>query len=154
MQSCLRATGLEARATADIEHVLWEKFVSVVAYSGATCLTRSPIGVVFAHPESVAFLRRLVAENLSVAAAAGQGFAADRAEAILALFRSIPGSTKSSMLVDLEAGRPLEMPWLSGRMLAFARSFGLQTPATAAVVAALAPHVEGVGPRGFRQRRL
>ena len=116
--------------------------MTLVAFSGVTCLTRSPIGVIFAHPESVAFLRRLLAENLSVAAAAGQGFAADRAEAIVAFFRSLPGSTKSSMLVDLEAGRPLEMPWLSGRMLDLARSFGCETPATAAVVAALAPHVE------------
>ena len=145
VRACLVASGLEARATADIEHVLWEKFVTVVAFSGVTCLTRSPIGAVFAHPESVAFLRRLLAENLSVAAASGQGFAADRAEAIVALFRSLPGSTKSSMLVDLEAGRPLEMPWLSGRILVLARSFGRETPATAAVVAALVPHVEGAG---------
>jgi ketopantoate reductase len=47
------------------------------------------------------------------------------------------------MLVDLEVGRPLEMPWLSGRMLSLARSFGQRAPALAAVVAALAPHVEG-----------
>ena len=145
VQSCLRATGLEARATAGIEHVLWEKFVTLVAFSGATCLTRSPIGLVFAHPKSAVLLRRLVTENLSVAAAQGQVFAADRAEAILAFFRSLHASTKSSMLVDLEAGRPLELPWLAGRVLDLARSVGLETPATAAVVAALAPHVGGVG---------
>jgi hypothetical protein len=40
------------------------------------------------------------------------------------------------------------MPWLSGRMLALARSFGLLAPATAAVVAALAPHAEGRGSPG------
>lgn len=144
VQSCLRATGLEASTTANIDNVVWDKFVTLVAFSGATCLTRSTIGVIFAHEELVAFLRLLVAENLSVAAAAGRSFAADRAEAIVEFFRSLPDATKSSMLVDLEAGRPLEMPWLSGRMLALARCFGCQTPATSAVVAALTPHVEGV----------
>jgi 2-dehydropantoate 2-reductase len=119
--------------------------VTLVAFSGATCLTRSPIGVVFAHPASVDFLRSLVTENLNVAAAAGQNFSPEKAEAILAFFQTLHGSIKSSMLVDLEAGRQLEMPWLSGRMLALARSFGQQAPATAAVVAALAPHVEGHG---------
>ncbi|MFO1143120.1 MAG: 2-dehydropantoate 2-reductase [Amaricoccus sp.] len=143
VQACLRATGLEAKATEDIDRVLWEKFVTLVAFSGATCLTRSPIGTVFAHPEAVGLLRALVVENLSVAAAAGQDFGPDRGDALIAFYRTLHGSTKSSMLVDLEAGRPLEMPWLSGRMLDLARSFGQQAPATAAVVAALAPHVEG-----------
>ena len=54
---------------------------------------------------------------------------------------------KSSMLVDLEAGRPLELPWLSGRVLDLARAHGIDTPATRAVVAALAPHVNGSGAR-------
>ncbi len=145
VRACRAATGLEAKSTADVEHVLWEKFVTLVAFSGVTCLTRRPIGVVFEHPESVAFLRRLVAENLSVAAAAGHDFAADRAEFLLRFFQGLPGATRSSMLVDLEAGRPLEMPWLSGRVLELSRSFGREAPATAAVVAALAPHVDGAG---------
>lgn len=149
VRACLRATGLEAGATADIERVLWEKFVTLVAFSGATCLMRSPIGVIFGHPESVAVLQDLVAESLTVARASGQDFGVDRAEAILAFFRSMPGSTRSSMLVDLEAGRPLEMPWLSGRMLALARSYGQPAPATAAVVAALAPHADGHGEPAF-----
>ena len=143
VRACLEAIGLEAKATADIEHVLWEKFVTLVAFSGVTCLTRSPIGVVFAHQESARSFASLVVENLGVAAAAGQVFAADRNEAILEFCRSVPGVTKSSMLVDLAAGRALEMPWLSGRVLGLARSVGLETPATAAVVAALAHMLKG-----------
>jgi 2-dehydropantoate 2-reductase len=143
VDACRRAIGLDAKLTSEIDRVLWEKFVTLVAFSGVTCLTRSPIGKVFAHPSSVEFLRLLLAENLAVASAVGHDFGADRADAILAFFHTLAGSTKSSMLVDLEAGRPLEMPWLSARMLSLARSFGQQAPALAAVVAALAPHAEG-----------
>lgn len=117
--------------------------------SGVTYLTRSPIGEVFAHPPSVDFLRLLLAENLAVASAVGHDFGADRADAILAFFGTLPGSTKSSMLVDLEVGRPLEMPWLSGRMLSLARSFGQQAPTLTAVVAALAPARRGPRPGLF-----
>jgi 2-dehydropantoate 2-reductase len=114
-----------------------------VAFSGATCLARSPIGAVFETPETLAFLRRVVGENLAVAEGAGQGFAAGKAESIVALFRGLPHATKSSMLIDLEAGKPLEMPWLQGRMLEIGRAQGIETPAISAVVAALAPHAGG-----------
>ncbi len=141
--SCRRAIGLDASATDDIGQVLWAKFVTLVAFSGATCLTRSPAGVVLEHAELLGFLRRLVVENLAVAEGAGQVFAADRAESTVAFFRKLAYQTKSSMLLDLEAGRPLEMPWLQGRMVELGRGFGVDTPANAAVVAALAPHAAG-----------
>ena len=78
-----------------------------------------------------------------MAAAVGQGLPADAAEVAMAFFRALPTEAKSSMLVDLEAGRPLEMPWLAGRMSELARSHGVPAPANAAVVAALAPHAAG-----------
>ena len=114
-----------------------------MAFSGITCLSRGPIGAVFEHSESVAFLRRLLAENLAVAQAAGQSFAADKEDTAVAFFRELPSATKSSMLIDLEAGKPLEMPWLAGRVVELGRAFGIETSANAAVVAALAPHVDG-----------
>ena len=51
------------------------------------------------------------------------------------------------MLIDLEAGKPLEVGWLAGRIVELGRAHGIATPANAAVVAALAPHARGGGPR-------
>ena len=67
-------------------------------------------------------------------------------------FRGLPGGTKSSTLVDLEAGRPLETPGLSGRIVTLGREHGIDTPANAAVVAGLAPHAGGRGPVTGRSR--
>jgi ketopantoate reductase len=47
------------------------------------------------------------------------------------------------MLMDLEAGNPLELPWLSSRMCELGASHGIDMPANRAVVAALAPFVDG-----------
>jgi 2-dehydropantoate 2-reductase len=85
----------------------------------------------------------MLAENLTVARGAGQDFDPATLEGFVEFFRGRPPETKPSMLVDLEAGRPLEMPWLQGRVVELGRSFGIGTPANAAVVAALAPHVAG-----------
>ena len=40
--ACSRAPGLEASATDAIAPSIWEKFVTLAAFSGATCLTRRP----------------------------------------------------------------------------------------------------------------
>ena len=144
--SCRRAIGLDAAATDDIAHILWDKYVALVGFSGATCLTRAPIGVVFEHPESLAFLRGILSENLAVANAVGRSFPADQVDRIVTRFRSLAYATKSSMLIDLEAGKPLEAPWLQARMCALGRDHGVETPANAAVFAALAPYVGGRSP--------
>jgi 2-dehydropantoate 2-reductase len=141
--ACQRAIGLDASATDDIGQVIWSKFVMLVAISGTACLARSPVGIIVAHPETLEFLRHMLAENLTVARGAGQDFDPATLEGFVEFFRGRPPETKPSMLVDLEAGRPLEMPWLQGRVVALGRSFGIETPANTAVVAALAPHVAG-----------
>ena len=147
LASCERLIGLDTSGTDAIAPVIWRKFVTITAFAGITCLVRLPIGAIFDHPESAALLGDLVEENVAVAQAAGHDLGANAAAEILALFRGVPGSVKSSMLVDLEAGRPLELPWLSGRVLDLARAHGIDTPGTRAVVAALAPHVNGSGAR-------
>lgn len=88
--------------------------------------------------------RHLLRENVAVARAEGLSFAHDHEARHIEMFRNQPYSQKSSMLVDLEAGKPLELPWLSGKMAALGARHGLKTPANSAVVAALAPFVEGV----------
>lgn len=47
------------------------------------------------------------------------------------------------MLVDLKAGKPIELPWLSGRVHVFGRELGIKTPANSAVWAALSPYADG-----------
>ena len=138
-----RAPALDLVPTDDAEHTLWEKFVALAAFSGVTALTRCPLGAVHEHPESLAFMRSLMAENLAVARASGQEFPADHADGVIAFFNGQPYGQKSSMLMDLEAGKPLELPWLSGRVAELGRQFAIPTPASDAVVAALAPHVAG-----------
>ncbi len=141
--ACDTAIGLDAQPTANIQHVLWEKFIVMIAFAGATCLTRLPIGAVRQQPETMDFMRQLVDEAIAVARAMGQDFDDSHGERVVALSRNQPYEQKASMLVDLEAGRPLELSWLHGKVAALGARFGIPTPATSAVVAALAPYFDG-----------
>ncbi len=138
-----RSPALDVDPADDAAHIVWDKFVALAAFSGVTALARRPIGAVYEHPQTLAFMRSLIEENLAVARASGQEFPADHADRVIALFGGQPYDQKSSMLMDLEAGKPLELPWLSGRVVELGRQWGMATPANDAVVAALAPHVAG-----------
>ncbi len=141
--ACDRAVGLEAVPTDDPVHTLWDKFIALVAFSGVTAITRLPIGAVYEHPEALAFMRALLDENILVAQARGLKFDQVHVDSTVELFRKQPYGQKSSMLVDLEAGKPIELPWLSGRVHAFGRELGIDTPANSAIWAALSPYVGG-----------
>ena len=52
---------------------------------------------------------------------------------------------KSSMLHDLEAGRRLELDWLTGAVVRLGAERGVATPASAEVYEALAPLRDGAG---------
>ncbi|MCC7275993.1 MAG: 2-dehydropantoate 2-reductase, partial [Alphaproteobacteria bacterium] len=106
--------GVHATLADDVRRVIWEKFVLLASVSGLTALTRHPIGPVRTNPATRALLVESLAETAAVAAAAGVRLAADQPERTLGFIDALPEGMRSSMLEDLERGRRLEVPWLSG----------------------------------------
>lgn len=143
---CSRVKGVDIEPTDEPKKVVWRKFVALVALSGATSITRLPIGAVYEQPDSLEFMRTLISENIDVANACGQNFSAADADSIVEHFRKQPYSQKSSMLMDLENGKPLELQWLSGRVHQLGMELGIPTPANTAVWAALCPWAKGARP--------
>src|SRR6185295_7016688 len=66
-EACRRAKGVDFESRADIMPMLWEKFVAVSAFSGATALLRSTIGPIMANDETRTFAVQLLDEGLAVA---------------------------------------------------------------------------------------
>jgi 2-dehydropantoate 2-reductase len=50
----------------------------------------------------------------------------------------------ASMANDLIRGNRIELPWLSGKVVALGRELGVPTPVHATLHAVLKPYVEGV----------
>ena len=140
---CDRAVGLELKPVADIEDVLWEKFVTLAAFSGGTSLMRSGIGPILDDPEARIFIEQLRDEGMAVAAAAGHPMAEGFEGRVMTRWTAFPRHVKSSMANDLERGKPIEVAWLSGRMHALGIEFGIATPGHTAVFRALHLYAAG-----------
>jgi 2-dehydropantoate 2-reductase len=137
------AAGLEARASDNIQVDLWTKFVFIVGLSGATAMLRSPIGPIREDEETKGFLLRLFEETTAVGRAEGIDLPADQGERALSFVADLPANMRASMLDDLERGGRIEMPWLSGHVVALGERHGIDTPANRTVRLALKLHADG-----------
>ena len=143
---CDRAVGVELKPVADIDDVLWEKFVTLAAFSGGTSLMRSGIGPILDDPEARIFIEQLRDEGMAVAAAAGHPMAEGFEGRVTTRWTAFPPHIKSSMANDLERGKPIEVAWLSGRMHELGIKFGIATPGHTAVFRALHLYAAGAAP--------
>lgn len=141
-QAC-ESAGLEAVLHPQIEKAIWEKFVFLVGLSGATAVTRSAIGAVRTDEAARRLLGALMQETVDVGRAQGIALDPAFAEERLRFCDGLPPDMKASMLVDLEAGRRLELPWLSGDVVRRGQRLGIATPVNQTVHDALALHAAG-----------
>ena len=71
------AGGINAEISTDIRRAIWEKFVFLVAMSGATTSIRMTIGPIRQNPRTRAFFLDLMREVLAVGRASGVGLSED-----------------------------------------------------------------------------
>jgi len=141
-QACGRA-GFNARVSDDIQIDLWAKFSRLSVFSGMTAVTRSPMGVLRSDPELLAMLVAACEETIAVGRACNVALPDQLMDEILQMVQTLPHHAKASMLEDLERGRRLELPWLSGAVVRLGASVGVATPIHAFIATVLKPHVNG-----------
>ncbi|HYM24327.1 MAG TPA: 2-dehydropantoate 2-reductase [Vicinamibacterales bacterium] len=122
---------------------IWSKFVRLSVFSGMTAVTRCSIGPIAADPDVFGMLKAALREAHAVARAKG----VDVPDSIIAdvekAYSTMAPEAKSSMLQDLERGRRLELPWLSGAIVRLGREVGVDTPTHSFIATVLKPHVAG-----------
>ena len=141
-QVCAEAD-IDVTLSENIEKIMWEKFIPLSVMSGVASLARSPMGVITGDPELNAVVTEAVAEVVAVGRAKGIDLAEDAEIRTVKRARSAPPETRPSMLVDLERGKPLELPWLSGMVAKMGAETGVPTPVHRMIAAALKPFEGG-----------
>jgi 2-dehydropantoate 2-reductase len=144
LEAC-RPAGFKATLSADITVDIWTKFVRLSVFSGMTAVTRGPIGIIVNDPELLAMLKAAVRETLAVAHAKGVAVPGTIDDDVEFAYKALPPQAKASMLEDLERGRRLELPWLSGAVVRLGREAGVPTPIHSFINAVLKPYVSGRG---------
>jgi 2-dehydropantoate 2-reductase len=141
-EACLRA-GFKGKASTDVQADLWVKFIRLSTWSGMTAVTRSPMGVVRDDPALFKMMMDAIDEAIAVGRARGITFPADILDTTLGMIKGFPPNSKSSMLEDLERGRSLELPWLSGAVVRLGEAAGVAAPTHRFITTVLTPFAHG-----------
>jgi len=141
-EACAR-TNFQTTLSADIAVDIWTKFTRLSVLSGLTTVARSPLGVIVGDPDLFAMLKTAVGEALAVAHAKGIHVPGNMVDDVARAYQALPPQTKSSMLEDLERGRRLELPWLSGAVARIGAEVGVPTPIHSFIATVLKPFVNG-----------
>jgi len=136
-------TGMEVTLSETIEIDLWRKFILWAASSGVTSVSRLPIGAAQEIPELQALLKGLMKETDAVGRAGGVALPDDSVETVLKTLNAAPSGMKSSTLVDLEAGKRLEIDVGVGAVMRMSAEHGLDAPIARTIYAALKPWQNG-----------
>lgn len=141
LRAACQGAGFDAILSEDIQTEIWAKFVRLTAFSGVTTVTRCPIGVIVRDPDLAGLLTAALAESFAVARASGVPLDETVIPSIVQSYHAMPAATKSSMLEDLERGRRLELPFLSGTIARLGRTLGVPTPTHQFIATVLGPFV-------------
>ncbi|MGD9511211.1 MAG: 2-dehydropantoate 2-reductase [Geminicoccaceae bacterium] len=143
LEAACRGAGIDCLLAPDIAVEVWRKFIFLAPFAGITCFARTSIGAVREDPALWGRFRSLVEEATAVARASGVALPEGEEEQRLELARKLPTEMRSSMLHDLEAGKRLELDWLTGAVVRLGAEHGVATPVSAEVYEALAPLRDG-----------
>src|SRR5690242_13996547 len=126
-------SGLRCPVTTRIRHEIWVKILGNVAFNPISALTRATLAGMARDPAVQSVVRGIMAEAEAVAAKLGLELPVSIDQRIAGAEKV--GEHKTSMLQDLEAGRPLELEAVVGAVVELGDRLGVPMPATRAVYA-------------------
>jgi 2-dehydropantoate 2-reductase len=147
IREVLAGADIQAEAAADSRVPIWEKFIFLAPIAALTAAARLPIGPAWAQPAFRETYDRAMAEVEALARHAGIPVAADVRAQKLRYLDASPPTMRSSMMVDITSGRPLELEALVGAVVRRGRDAGIPTPVMATLYGILKPFEHGAGPR-------
>lgn len=125
--SLLDGAGLRPDLTGNVRRAIWYKLWGNATINPLSALTRATCDRILADPECRAWMLEGMAELSAVGAAIGCPVSESGEDRMAVTARL--GAFKTSMLQDVEAGRPIELEALLGAPREIARRVGLPTPA-------------------------
>ena len=125
--SVLGEAGLKPDITSNVRRAIWYKLWGNATINPLSALTRATCDKILADPECRAWMLEGMAELAAIGAAVGCPIAESGEERMAVTARL--GAFKTSMLQDVDAGRPIELEALLGAPREIARAHGIATAA-------------------------
>jgi 2-dehydropantoate 2-reductase len=148
----LIASGLRCPVTTRIRHEIWVKILGNASLNPVSALTRSTLGEMLRDPGVCSLIRNIMLEVEAVSNELGMKLPVSIDQRIAGAEKV--GEHKTSMLQDVEAGRPTELEALVGAVVELGERVGLPMPYTRTVYSCtrlLAEHA-ALAATGMRNR--
>jgi 2-dehydropantoate 2-reductase len=126
-------SGLRCPVTARIKHEIWVKILGNVAFNPISALTRATLVRMARDPDVSVLVRNIMTEVEAVAGKLGLELPVSIEQRMAGAEKV--GEHKTSMLQDLEAGRPLELEAIVGAVVELGERLGVPMPHTRTVYA-------------------
>jgi 2-dehydropantoate 2-reductase len=143
LHEAFASADIVSEPVADAHGPIWEKFCYLAPFAGFTGAARLPIGPLWADATIRQRFVEAVAEVEAVARAEGVQVPDGMPGRVAGYIGNIPGTTRSSLLIDLQQGKPIEVEALLGALCRRAQRHNVSVPIMAALYAVLKPHAAG-----------
>jgi len=143
IHDALTSADIQSECVDDGRVPIWEKFIFLVTLAGFTGASRLPIGPLWADTAIRAQFLDGCREVERVARAEGVQVPADVIDRINRYVSGIPGTMRSSLLIDLAQGKRIEVEALQGSIVRRAAAVQVAVPIMSTLYALLKPFAEG-----------
>ena len=133
LSKALSAAGLKAPVRPRLRDEIWVKLWGNLSFNPISALTRATLDVLCTEPGTRGIARAMMVEAQEIAETLGVKFPIDVDRRIDG--GAAVGAHRTSMLQDLDAGRPMEIDALVGSVQALGRIVGVTTPTIDMVLA-------------------
>ncbi len=143
LSKALIAAGLKAPVRPQIRNEIWMKLWGNLSFNPVSALTHATLEAMARDPGTRAVIARMMQEGQSIGEKLGVQFAMGIDERIKTA--EAVGAHKTSMLQDLEVGRPMEIEPLVGVVAELGRLVGVPTPTIDTVYALVVQRAREAG---------
>jgi 2-dehydropantoate 2-reductase len=133
-----KAAGIDAVLSRNIQRDIWLKFALLAPFSGLSSLTGGTAGPIRETPATRALMEAAIREVIAVGIAAGVPLTTEDFTRIWKAVEGQPPAMTSSMAHDRNAGKPLEVNFLSGAVVRIGEKHGVPAPTHKFITQALA----------------
>ncbi len=130
--------GIVSKLSDDIHTELWMKLM-VICVGGLLAITRSPYGAVREQNETRSLMRELLQEIYMVSQKAGVNIEQAYVDQTMAYIDMYPYDSTTSLARDIWDGRPSEIEYQNGTIVALGSKYGVDTPVNRFVYYCLLP---------------
>src|SRR5262249_23812551 len=128
LRQCFAHANVSVEVPTNIIKALWDKFLLVTSFGGVGSITRVPLGVTRAIPETRRLLELCLRETLAVAKARNVSMADTAVADAMKHYDALPPNATTSLQRDIVDGKQSELYYWNRAIVRLGREVAVPTP--------------------------